>query len=216
LSVVNDWLRLAVNWNVYHIERDSGWVQKLFDEMPEWVRLPFVAIFGILQPALPAVIIVPTAPLWKAIWVLRSVGWYALLPMLILPFAAGTGFGLGERRNLILWLALLAWTWILLAALRGGGDQWDNPRYRTILFMWQAILAGVVWVWWRETRSAWFVRVALAEAVFLVVFTQWYASRYYHWGGQLPFLTMIVLIFGIWVDIFAIGWWQDHGFLRKA
>jgi hypothetical protein len=210
LSVVNDWLRLAVNWNVYHIERDSGWVQKLFDEMPEWIRLPFVAIFGILQPALPAVIIVPTAPLWKVIWVLRSVGWYALLPMLILPFAAGTGFGSGERRNLILWLSLLAWTWILLAALRGGGDQWDNPRYRTILFMWQAILAGVVWVWWRETRSAWFVRVALAEAIFLVVFTQWYASRYYHWGGQLPFLTMIVLIFGIWVAIFAISWWQDQ------
>ena len=210
LSVVNDWLRLAVNWNVYHIERDSGWVQKLFDEMPEWIRLPFVAMFGILQPALPAVIIVPTAPLWKVIWVLRSVGWYALLPMLILPFAAGTGFGSGERRNLILWLSLLAWIWILLAALRGGGDQWDNPRYRTILFMWQAILAGVVWVWWRETHSAWFVRVALAEAIFLVVFTQWYASRYYHWGGQLPFLTMIVLIFGIWVAIFAIGWWQDQ------
>src|SRR5262245_4141811 len=178
--------------------------------MPEWIRLPFVAIFGILQPALPAVIVVPTTPLWKTIYILRSVGWYALLPMLILSFGAGTSFGSGKMRNLILWLSLLTWTWILLAALRGGGDQWDNPRYRTLLCVWQAILAGVVWVWWRETRSAWFGRVALCEVVFLAVFTQWYTSRYFHWGGQLPFLAMIVLIFGIWVAIMAIGWWQDQ------
>jgi hypothetical protein len=215
LSVVNDWLRLAVNWNVYNIERDSGWVQKLFDEMPEWIRLPFVAVYGILQPVLPATIIAPTEPIWKMIYILRAVGWYALLPLLILSFGAETGFGLETKRDersrsIILWLAVLVWTWILLAALRGGGDQWDNPRYRTILFMWQAILAGVVWEWWRATRSAWFVRVVLCEAVFLIVFTQWYASRYYHWGGQLPFAGMIALIFGLWIVIFAVGRWQDR------
>jgi len=210
LSVVNDWLKLAVNWNVYNIERDSGWVQKLFDEMPEWVRLPFVAIYGILQPALPATLIAPTEPIWKAIYILRALGWYALLPMLILSFGAGTGFGLGKMRNLILWLVLLTWTWILLAALRGGGDQWDNPRYRTILFMWQAILAGVVWVWWRETRSVWFGRVIVCEVIFLIVFTQWYASRYFHWGGQLPFTGMIGLIFGLWIFILGIGLWLDR------
>src|SRR6185436_14044049 len=109
LSVVNDWLRLAVNWNVYNIERDSGWVQKLFDEMPEWARLPFVAIYGILQPVLPAALIAPTEPIWKTIYLLRALGWYALLPMLILSFGAGSSFGLGKKRNLILWLALLAW-----------------------------------------------------------------------------------------------------------
>jgi hypothetical protein len=210
LSVVNDWLRLAVNWNVYNIERDSGWVQKLFDEMPEWVRLPFVAIYGILQPVLPATIIAPTEPIWKAIYLLRALGWYAILPALILSFGAGSSFGLGKKRNLILWLALLTWIWILLAALRGGGDQWDNPRYRTILFLWQAILAGIVWVWWREGRSVWFVRVFACEAAFLLVFTQWYASRYYHWGGQLPFAGMIALIVGLWLTILGLGWWQDR------
>jgi hypothetical protein len=210
LNVVNDWLRLAVNWNVYRIERESGWVQKLFDEMPEWVRLPFVAVYGILQPVLPATLIAPTAPIWKAIYLLRGVGWYALLPLLILSFGAGAGFGVGKKRNILLWLALLAWTWILLAALRGGGDQWDNPRYRTILFVWQAILAGVVWVWWREARSAWFMRVLACEAAFLLVFTQWYASRYFHWGGQLPFASMVALIFGLWAVIIAWGWRLDR------
>ena len=128
------------------MERNSGWVQKLFDEMPGWLRLPFVAIYGILQPVLPAAIVTPTKLIWKLIYILRALGWYALLPMLILSFGAATGTGssntraerselLGEQsvalsgeaiskgRSVILWLSLLAWTWILLAALRGGGDS---------------------------------------------------------------------------------------------
>ena len=210
LSVVNDWLKLAVKWNAYTIERESGWVQKLFDEMPQWMRLPFVAVYGIFQPVLPAALVAPTKPIWKAIYILRSLGWYAMLPMLILSFGAGAGSGLSKKRSLILWLALLTWTWILLAALRGGGDSWDNPRYRTILFLWESILGGVVWVWWREIRNAWFVRVMLCEVAFLLVFTQWYMSRYYHWGGQLPFAGMIVLIVGLWGAILAGSWWWDR------
>src|SRR6185436_164951 len=98
LRVVNDWLKLAVDWNVYRIERESGWIQKLFDEMPEWIHLPFVAIYGVLQPVLPATIIAPTEPIWKIIYLLRAVGWYALLPMLILSFGAGAGFGVEKTR----------------------------------------------------------------------------------------------------------------------
>jgi hypothetical protein len=215
LRVVNNWLRLAVKWNAYQIERESGWVQKLFDEMPEWMRLPFVAVYGILQPVLPAALIAPTEPIWKMIYILRALGWYALLPMLILSFMAGSGSGWEKKRaersrSIILWLSLLAWTWILLAAIRGGGDMWDNPRYRTILFVWQAILAGVVWVWWRETRNVWFGRVMLCEASFLIIFTQWYASRYFHLGGQLPFAGMVALIFGLWVAILGVGWLLDR------
>jgi len=129
--------------------------------------------------------------------------------MLILGFVAAARPASGKNRSLVLWLALVVWIWILLAALRGGGDLWDNPRYRTILFMWQAILVGYVWVWWRETRNAWLPRVVLMELVFLAVFTQWYGSRYYHWGGQLPFAVMIALILGSWGIILGIGWWQD-------
>jgi len=210
LSVVNDWLRLAVKWNAYGIERDSGWVQKLFDELPQWMHLPFVAMYGILQPVLPAALVAPTLPIWKMIYILRALGWYALLPAMILSFGAGAGSGLGKKRNVILWLALLTWTWILLAALRGGGDMWDNPRYRTILFLWQAILAGVVWVWWREMRPAWFVRVVACEVAFLVVFTQWYVNRYLHVGVKLEFPVMVALIAGLWVAIIGMGWWQDR------
>jgi hypothetical protein len=207
--VINDWLRLTVKWDAYQLERESGWVQNLFDKMPEEMRLPFVAVYGILQPVLPAALVAPTVPIWKAIYILRSLGWYALLPALILSFGAAAGQGARRNRNVLLWLSLLAWTWILLAALRGGGDAWDNPRYRTILFLWQSILAGHVWVWWRETRNAWFMRVVLCEVVFLLVFTQWYASRYFYWGGRLPFEVMVGVIAVLWGIILGLGWRLD-------
>lgn len=210
LRVVNDWLKLTVKWDAYQLERDSGWIQKLFDEMPEWMRLPFVAAYGILQPVLPAALVAPTVPIWRAIYILRAAGWYVMLPALIMSFGAAAGQGSRAKRNLVLWLSLLAWTWILLSALRGGGDSWDNPRYRTILFAWEAILTGVVLVWWRETRNTWLTRVLLCEFVFLLVFTQWYANRYFHWGGQLPFVVMVALIVGLWGAIVGAGWWRDR------
>jgi hypothetical protein len=141
---------------------------------------------------------------------LRGLGWYVMLPLLILSFVAAGGQKTRKTRTLILWLSLVVMLWVLLAAIRGGADLYDNPRYRTIMFLWQAILAGYVWVWWRETRNPWLTRVILMEALFLLVFTQWYASRYYHWGGQLPFSVMIALILGLWGMVLGAGWWQDR------
>jgi len=208
LHVINDWLKSAVKWDAYQLERDSGWIQKIFDEAPRWIRLPFIAIYGIFQPILPATVIHPTKLIWTIIGFLRGLGWYAMLPLLILPFGAAAGAASRKTRNLILWLSLLAWIWILLASLRGGADLYDNPRYRTILFLWQSILAGYVWVWWRETHNIWLPCVLACEIVFVLVFTQWYLSRYYHWGGQLPFAVMIGLILGLWGLIIGIGWWR--------
>jgi hypothetical protein len=210
LHVINDWLRLAVKWDAYQLERDSGWVQKIFDEGPRWIRLPFIAIYGVAQPVLPAAFIHPTKFIWAIISFLRGLGWYATLPLLILSFVAAAGSESRKIRNVILWLSLLVWIWILLAAIRGGADLYDNPRYRTILFVWEAVLAGTVWVWWKETRNAWLPRVVLMELLFLFVFTQWYASRYFHWGGQLPFPIMITLILALWGVVLGIGWWRDQ------
>ncbi|MBE7433614.1 MAG: hypothetical protein HS100_06840 [Anaerolineales bacterium] len=212
LGVIQTFIRESFKWNAYKIEEGSGWVQKLFDEMPDWMELPFVMIYGVLQPILPAILIAPTNLLWKAIGIFRAIGWYALLPALILSFGLGSAKGGAKSRSIILWLSFIVWGWILFTALRGGGDQWDNPRYRLILFMWQAILAGHVWVWWRETRNAWVGRVVAMELVLVVVFTQWYLNRYLHFGGQLPFVWMVALILGSWIAIIGWGVWRD----RKA
>ena len=209
-GVLNNFMRLAVKWDVHQLERGSGWIQKLFAEMPTWLWLPFVMVYGVLQPVLPAALVDPTTLTWWLIAILRAAGWYVLLPALILSFAAGFGSGSGRDRKVWLWLSAIVWGWILLSALRGGGDQWDNPRYRTILFLWQAVLAGQAFVWWRESRNAWATRVLLAEVAFLAVFSQWYASRYYKWGLQLPFGGMIALIVGLWALIAVSGWFWDR------
>ncbi len=210
LHVINDWFQAAVKWDAYQAERDSGWIQKIFDESPHWFRLPFIAVYGIFQPVLPATIIYPTKLIWKFIGFPRALGWYAILPVLILSFVAAAGQGSRKTRNLILWLTLCIWTLVLLASLRGGADLWDNPRYRTIFFVWQAIVAGYVWVWWRETRSVWFVRIVLMEVVFLLFFTEWYASRYYYLGIKLHPLVIAGIILGLWGLILGVGLWRDR------
>jgi hypothetical protein len=210
IAVVNNFIRESFKWNVFKIEEGSGWVQKLFDEMPEWLRLPFVMVYGVFQPVLPAALFAPTTLTWRIIAILRALGWYALLPFLILPFAAATGQESKAKSRVFLWLGVVVWGWILFTAMRGGGDQWDNPRYRTILFLWQAILAGGVLVWWHETRSVWLPRVVWMEFVFLLFFGQWYANRYYHFGRQLPFGQMVAFILGLWALIFLVGWLLDR------
>ncbi len=208
LHVVSDWLKLAIQWDVYQLERGSGWVQKLFNEMPEWLRLPFVMAYGVFQPVLPAALVEPTTLTWRIIGILRAVGWYMLLPILIISFFMAWNLP-NEERKLWLWLSAAVWGWILFTALRGGGDQWDNPRYRAILFLWQALLAARVLIWQRETRSPWLWRVIAMEIIFVLFFGQWYASRYYYLGGQLPFAFMVLVILGLWGIIFLGGLWRD-------
>ncbi len=100
LGVIQNFIRESFKWNVYKIEEGSGWVQKLFDEMPGWLQLPFVMVYGVLQPVLPAILIAPTEVIWKVIGILRALGWYAMLPALILSFwAAGSSPGAETRRK---------------------------------------------------------------------------------------------------------------------
>jgi len=210
LGVIQNFIRESLKWNVYKIEESSGWVQKLFDEMPGWMHMPFVMVYGLLQPVLPAILVAPTTAIWKVIGILRAAGWYALLPALILSFWSGSGPGAEKKRSLLLWLSFIVWGWVLFTALRGGGDQWDNPRYRTILFLWQAMLAGHVWAWWRETKNPWGWRVIVMEGLFVVVFGQWYVNRYLHFGPQISFALMVAMILGGWFLLLGWGLWSDR------
>ena len=54
------------------------------------------------------------------------------------------------------------------------------------------------------------MRVAAMEFVFLMVFSQWYASRYYYIGRQIPFIQMMEIILGLWALIFFLGLWRDR------
>ena len=209
LAVVGGWFREAVKWDVYQLERGSGWVQKLFDEMPEWLRLPFVTIYGVFQPVLPAVFVEPTTLTWRIIGITRAVGWYLFWPLLLYAFIAAWKNKNANQRRLWLWIILISWMWIILTALRGGGDQWDNPRYRAILLIWQALASGYALTCFCARSDSWLIRIFLVEGIFLAFFTQWYLSRYLHIGGQIPFGWMVALIIGSSLIILVGGeWWE--------
>ena len=211
LGVLSGWFREAIKWDVYQLERGSGWVQKLFDEMPHWLRLPFVAVYGIFQPVLPAVFIEPTTLTWRIIGIARALGWYLFWPLLIYAFIAAIKNSHPIERRLWSWITVITWLWIILTALRGGGDQWDNPRYRTILLLWQALASGYALTRFRLRSDSWLVRIFLIEGIFLAFFTQWYLSRYFHIGGQIPFGWMVGLIIGSSLIVLVGGeLWDRH------
>lgn len=209
-GIISGWFREAVKWDVYQLERGSGWVQKLFEEMPGWLRLPFVTIYGVFQPILPAAFIEPTTLTWRITGVTRALGWYLLWPLsLYAPLSALKDRRPRERR-LWLWIAIAVWVWIILTALRGGGDQWDTPRYRTILLPWLALASGYAWTRFRTQSDPWLVRIWLVEVIFLAFFTQWYLSRYYHVGKQIPFGWMVALIVITSLLVLVGGVWYDR------
>lgn len=195
------WFLAASQWDILLLERSSGWVQKLFTEMPAGFQVPFVAVYGVLQPVLPAALVEPALPIWQTLGILRALGWYALLPFLAFG-ALSLAWRREAGRRLWVWMAAAGWLWIVIAALRAGGDQWDNPRYRVIFLLIQALLFAYAW---QARRNVWFWRIVAVEGVFLFFFTHWYISRYYVLFGQLPFFVMVALIVVVGALILAGG-----------
>ncbi len=203
------WLREAARWDMYLLARQSGWVDKLLAAMPPRYHALFVAGFGLAQPVLPGTLIEPAAPLWHGINFLRAAGWYALVAPLLM--AAPLAWQERTRRGwLLLSLAALSWGWIVLASLRAGGDQWDNPRYRVIFLGWQALAAAYGWLRARQTDSPWRWRVLSAEVIFLAFFSEWYISRYTAALPRLSFWTMVQAIWG-----FTLVAWLGDGLRRR-
>ena len=193
-GIIIEWMQRAVSWDIYQLERGSGWVQKLFDEMPAALHVPFVAGYGIAQPVLPAAFAEPTTLIWKILAIVRAVGWYSLVPFLLYGMITLPKADSPLARRIWTWFGLASWTWIILASLRAGGDQWDNPRYRVIFIALQALFAAWAWNQHRERRNAWLPRILTVEAIFLAFFTHWYASRYSARFGTLSFGAMVAWI----------------------
>ena len=193
-GVILEWTQRAIQWDVYQLERGSGWVQKLFNEMPAAIHLPFVTGYGMAQPVLPAAFMEPTTLVWKILAILRAVGWYALVPFLLSGLIALPKADSALTRRVWTWFGLASWTWTIFAALRAGGDQWDNPRYRVIFIALQALFAAWAWNQHRDGKNAWLPRTLTVEVIFLAFFTHWYASRYYVRFEALSFGAMVAWI----------------------
>ncbi len=211
LGVLGSWARETAKWNAYTLKRSSGIVQLMFEALPPALVMPFVSIYGILQPVLPAAIFDPAVPFWQTLGIIRAVGWYLILPLLgFAPFAAWA-LPENQRRRPWLWLALVVWAWVLIAAIRGGGDQWDNPRYRVILLAMQAPLIALAWEGLKSSARRWFWRILAVETIILMVFGQWYLYRYLKLGFNLGVRATVTGALGLAFLVVAGDWlWQTY------
>jgi hypothetical protein len=202
--------RGSVNWVIYQLESGSGQVQNVFSKLNPLVQFLFVVGYGITQPLLPPAFFEPTTLTWHVIAVFRALGWYVLLPLLLYaPFAAWRAEPGGERRSW-LWALGFCWLWILICAIRAGGDQWDNPRYRLIFLGFEALVAGYAWLSWRANRDAWLPRIVLVEILCLMLFAQWYLARYYLIGIHFPIMVVLGLSLTGVAVILGGGWLWDR------
>lgn len=179
LAQLQYWMRKSAEQQAYLSERASGKLQALFDRMPAWLDMPLLVIYGILQPFLPAALVVTSeAPIWQWIAIWRSAGWMVLLGFMLYAF-------LRSLRKTDTWtrvLTIASWLTIVVASYRGGGDQWDNPRYRVTFAGVQIGLAALVWAEQRRTADAWFRRALVTLLWVLAWFIPYYLQRQYHIG----------------------------------
>ncbi len=204
------WFRTSAGWDVVVTMRNSGRLLAVIRDVGEQWAWPIVIGYGISVPFFPAAVAEDAIPLWKIIGIVRSTGWYLLAPFLVYGFFMLWRETSPRLRRLMAGVALSFALWLVIAAARGGGDITDNPRYRSLLIVWMALLAGWAIDWALAHRDAWLWRWLAVEAIFLGFFTSWYFSRYFHIGGRLPFWVMMICIAALSVLVLAGGWLWDH------
>lgn len=209
LTIFRDWLQLNFGFQSYLVERQSGMVQKLVQGIGKQWMLPIVLVYGFAQPVLPATIVDPAAWFWRWFNILRSLGWYVLAFLLIYNLVVTFSKKPQPQRAIRIWLNVLVFAWILIAAANAGGDLWDNPRYRTMFLAYQSILSAWALWWALNTKDAWFWRWLAVEGIFVVGFLEWYISRYYPAIPHPSIWTMIVLVFAAFLITLVGGWIWD-------
>jgi len=212
LATLGNWMRYTVQFDSQKLERDSGWVQTIFSHVPLSLHMPMIIGYGVAQPVLPAAIGAPAVwPMW-ALAILRGIGWYALLPLLL--YGIYPIWKMTDKRERLewLWLWLVVWVWILISAARAGGDQWDNPRYRTILLAFQAILVVQVISIQQHSHERWLGRLLAIEGVFVICFAVWTWTRNDANPYLLPLSTAVEAFFMGSLLILAGDWlWVKYG-----
>lgn len=206
LALVNWWFREAARWQAYFVKRSSPLIRRIFNTTPDWVNTPILLGYGVLQPFLPGALLDQGFPIWKGIAIWRAISWTLLLPFLIV--APVVLWGLKEKRRLAMGLVLVVWMGILIAALRSGGDLWDNPRYRVVFISLQAVLAAWVWYVQRGSRNPWLKRVIFGLAIILLWFIPWYLQRRHliYWPIDNVFVTLACGFITVMLLYVGLSW----------
>ena len=193
------WVNAGDQWRVTLVSEQSVMLDTLLDRLPGSFRIPFLVLYGLIQPFLPAALIAPGAPIWRSIGIWRSLGWFLMLPFLL--YGTWLAFRRKGWRSLESYLAVLIWVTVLISSYRAPGYQWDNPRYRAIFIAAQACLIAWTWVEVRLIESPWLKRWFVVLSVNYLLVTYWYIGRYYNMPalsleatlGSILFFTIIYL-----------------------
>jgi hypothetical protein len=178
LALIGWWARKSGEFQAYLSKRASGMVQKVFRSTPAWTHIYFLVAYGVLRPFLPAALIISSdAPIhtWITLW--RAIGWTILLVLLV--YALLKAFS-KENRGFISVFSLVVWLGILIASYRGGGDMWDNPRYRAAFAGLQVALAAWAWTAPRRATDPLLRRAFASMGLALIWFIPWYMRREFH------------------------------------
>lgn len=175
LERVNWWLQKSADLQSYLTERASGKIQAIFERTPEWAHTPLLLGYGVAQPLLPAALIdTSEAAIWQVIAIWRALGWTILLVLLI--YATWQAWR-KQASAVTRVINILVWSIYLVASFRGGGDQWDNPRYRVPFLGLMVSLAAWGWVRQRQSGDRVFRYVVISVLAIVVWLVPWYLYR---------------------------------------
>lgn len=215
LEMVNWWLTKSARLQAFLSRHASGWIQKIFRSSPTWMHVPLLTSYGILQPFLPAALVVSSeAPIWPWISIWRSAGWNIMLAILL--YVPVLAFRKNGTSGLTRILCIVTWLVILVASFRAGADMWDNPRYRATFTGLQAALVAWAWIQHQRLKDPWMRRALLAFGAFLVWFLPWYLYRYTHFAWP---VTEFFATFGLGMAsaFLLILWdWARTNNIRKT
>ncbi len=198
------WLKESLSYEYLMTVSSSGWISALLKQYGTQFQIPFITVYGLTQPLLPAAIVDASLPIWKGIAIFRAAGWYFVIPFLLFSFTAVFSVKKDENRVALIFISLALAAWILISSVRAGGDQWDNPRYRTTFLPWLAILVSWVWLRVRQQKSPWFWRIVAMEVIFILIFLDWYLYRNFNWGPAIPFPTLMLFL-GVSIVLILVG-----------
>ena len=188
------WLRDSSRYDLYLMESASGRIQWELELIGERFRVPFIVSYGLAQPVLPAAIVYPGLPITRAVAIFRATGWYLLVPLMLSGFILIWKKTESTKRRVLLFFFLIIAIWTIVSSARAGGDQWDNPRYRSIFLVWMAFTAAWGFIRTLKHHSFWLWRLLLLEVIYMGFFIQWYLSRYYDLFKRMDFWPMIQLL----------------------
>lgn len=183
-----DWIQHASWFQSYITEKSSGIVQVMFEVMPEALQIPFVVAYGMVRPLLPAALVYSGSNVFgQAIAIWRSLGWTVALALIL--YASFLSIRTKAWYKLPGVILFFNWIVIATASFRGGGDDWDNPRYRVPFAGMQLAMAAWALAQQRERKDPWLRRLVVISGLMVFWVVIWYLPRYTalpYWLGR-PF-----------------------------